>query len=213
MPPPEKTVGFGFGKATQPKRRKIHLWAPIPTFYGGRSPNRLKRFHTVRDCRAKIAKTGSKSHSVSSGASGAYEACESLSMEGERSFFGVLDQALAGEYRLFAKVRLADVVHPVQGPSRSGRQAAFNRISAKHVDFVLCVPASLRVVGVVELDDKSHRRLYRGLRDGLVDAALAGAGIPTIRVVARPTYSPVQLRDEVSRAVRPQRAVGRPAKG
>src|ERR1044071_2895641 len=101
----------------------------------------------------------------------------------------------------------------VQGPSRSGRQAAFNRISAKHVDFVLCVPASLRVVGVVELDDKSHRRLYRGLRDGLVDAALAGAGIPTIRVVARPTYSPVQLRDEVSRAVRPQRAVGRPAKG
>jgi hypothetical protein len=98
----------------------------------------------------------------------AYEACGSLLTEGERSFFGVLDQALAGEYRLFAKVRLADVVRPVHGPSRSGRQAAFNSISAKHVDFVLCDPASLRVVGVVELDDKSHRRLDRGLRDGVV---------------------------------------------
>src|SRR5438046_32622 len=86
----------------------------------------------------------------------------SLLTEAERSFFGVLDQALAGEYRLFAKVRLADVVRPVQGPSRSGRPAAFNSISAKHVDFVLCDPSSLRVVGVVELDDKSHRRLDRG---------------------------------------------------
>src|ERR1044071_2895639 len=128
LPPPEKRVGVGFEKSTQPKRRKIHLWAPIPTFYGGRSPNRLKRFHTVRDCRAKIAKAGSNSHSVSSGASGAYEACESLSMEGERSFFGVLDQALAGEYRLFAKVRLGDAGHPVPGPRRSrGRAAAGGR--------------------------------------------------------------------------------------
>src|SRR5881394_359412 len=118
------------------------------------------------------------SSTVDRGAWNAYEACDSLLTEGERSFFGVLDQALAGEYRLFAKVRLADVVRPVQGSSRSGRQGAFNSISAKHVDFVLCDPASLKVVGVVELDDKSHRRFDRGLRDSLVDAALADAGIP-----------------------------------
>src|SRR5881394_2166137 len=142
------------------------------------------------------------SSTVDRGAWNAYEACESLLTEGELSFFRVLDQALAGEYRLFAKVRLADVVRPVQGPSRSGRQAAFNRISAKHVDFVLCDPASMRVVGVIELDDKSHRGLERGLRDTIVDAALAGAGIPIIRFAARQAYSPIQLRDEVRRTVR-----------
>jgi very-short-patch-repair endonuclease len=118
----------------------------------------------------------------------------------ERSFFGVLHQALASDYHLFVKVRLADIVRPVQGPSRSGRQAAFNRISSKHVDFVLCDLALLKVVGVIELDDSTHERFERGIRDGFVDSALTTAGIPVLRFSARHSYPLAQIREQVLKA-------------
>lgn len=127
----------------------------------------------------------------------AYEAVPALLTPAERSFFGVLQQALASDYQVFAKVRLADIVRPVRNPSRSGWQSAFNRITGKHVDFVLCDSERLGVVGVIELDDRTHDRFERGLRDNLVDSALADAGIPVLRVSARQSYSPAQIREQV----------------
>lgn len=127
----------------------------------------------------------------------AYEAIPALLTPAERSFFGVLQQALASDYQIFAKVRLADIVRPIRSPSRSGWQSALNRITGKHVDFVLCDPSSLGVVAVIELDDWTHERFERGVRDGLVDAALADARIPVLRVAARQSYSPVQIREQV----------------
>jgi hypothetical protein len=126
-----------------------------------------------------------------------YEAVLEFLSPAERSFFGVLQQAVASEYQIFAKVRLADIVRPARNPSRSGWQTAFNRITGKHVDFVLCEPGSLRVLAVIELDDRTHERFERGVRDNLVDSALANAGIPVLRVAARQAYSPVQMREQV----------------
>jgi very-short-patch-repair endonuclease len=57
----------------------------------------------------------------------------------------------------------------------------------------------LEIVGVIELDDKTHRRFERGIRDSLVDSALADAGIPVMRVAARQYYSPAQIREEVDK--------------
>ena len=132
-----------------------------------------------------------------SGSSPAYEAIPALLTAAERSFFGVLQQALASDYQIFAKVRLADIVRPIKSPSRSGWQSAFNRITGKHVDFVLCDSERLGIVAVVELDDRTHERLERGVRDSLVDSALADAGIPILRVSARQAYSPAQIREQV----------------
>jgi hypothetical protein len=134
---------------------------------------------------------------VTGGPAAAYEAAPALLTPAERSFFGVLQQALASDYQIFAKVRLADIVRPVRNPSRSGWQAAFNRITAKHLDFVLCDSARLQVVGVIELDDTTHARFERGVRDDLVDSALADAGIPILRIPARQSYSPAQVREQV----------------
>ena len=129
--------------------------------------------------------------------SGTYEAVSEFLTPAERSFFGVLEQAVASDYRIFAKVRLADIVRPVRNPSRSGWQSAFNRISAKHVDFVLCDSLCLGVMAVIELDDRSHERFERGIRDSLVDSALASARIPILRIPASRSYSPVQIREQV----------------
>ena len=87
----------------------------------------------------------------------------------ERSFFGVLRQAVGTEFHVFAKVRLADIVTPQKTRSRSAWQSAFNRISSKHVDFLLCETAGLSPVAVIELDDKSHSTFEAGFRDRCVD--------------------------------------------
>jgi hypothetical protein len=132
----------------------------------------------------------------------AYEAVPQLLTAAERSFFRVLRQALASDYVIFAKVRLADIVRPVRNPSRSGWQSAFNRITGKHVDFVLCDSARLDVVAVIELDDRTHKSFERGLRDDLVDSALADARIPVLRVSAQQFYALAHLRGQVDSLVR-----------
>lgn len=112
----------------------------------------------------------------------------------ERSFLGVLEQATGESQRVFGKIRLADVIKVNAGLTRSARQTAFNRISGKHLDFVLCDPTDLKVVAAIELDDKSHDAPRRQQRDSFVDAALGAAGIPMHHFSAKRSYSVREVR-------------------
>ena len=114
---------------------------------------------------------------------------DALFTPAERSFLGVLDQASAGRYRIFGKVRIADVVLPVKGLDRSAWTTVFNRIKAKHFDFVLCDPQTLKVKAVIELNDKSHLSSRRIERDELVGRACADAGLALRMVKAQRNYS------------------------
>ncbi len=69
-----------------------------------------------------------------------YDLQETLFSPAERSFLGVLDLAVGDQARVFAKVRVADVLTPETGMGKSKWQQAFNKISAKHVDYLLCHP-------------------------------------------------------------------------
>ena len=119
----------------------------------------------------------------------------------------MLQKAVGSDYQIFAKVRLADIVKPVFSPSRSGRQSAFNRITGKYVDFVLCDPESLRVRAVIELDDRTHKLFERGIRDSFVDSALADAGIPVLRVAAQAYYIPAQIQQQIQDLLRSEEKV------
>ncbi len=95
-----------------------------------------------------------------------YQSKNSLCSPAERSFLGVLDQLFADKYRVILKVRLADLLEIPKGVSKSLRQSALNRISSKHVDFVVCNKNDLSILGVIELDDQSHKSAKRQKRDG-----------------------------------------------
>ncbi|MFU8897219.1 MAG: DUF2726 domain-containing protein, partial [Gammaproteobacteria bacterium] len=83
----------------------------------------------------------------------------------ERSFLGVLQQAVGDQYRVFGKVRVADAASVKPMSDRRAWQRAFNKISAKHFDFLICGSDDLEIVAAVELDDKSHRNRQRQDRD------------------------------------------------
>ncbi|MEX2551956.1 MAG: DUF2726 domain-containing protein, partial [Actinomycetota bacterium] len=116
-----------------------------------------------------------------------YTVHSALFTDAERSFLGVLELALAENLRVFGKVRVGDLLQPAV--PAAGRQAAFNKVSSKHVDFVLCSPQDFRLVAVIELDDKSHSEPKRQSRDAFLDRAFQQAGLPIFRFPVQATYS------------------------
>ena len=83
----------------------------------------------------------------------------------ELAFYRVLEQAVGQTYSINSKVRLWDVLYvPRQDNSRSYE----NKISSKHVDFLLCDPVTMQPILAIELDDSSHDRKDRKDRDLVV---------------------------------------------
>jgi predicted RNA-binding Zn-ribbon protein involved in translation (DUF1610 family) len=124
-----------------------------------------------------------------------YHAKKFLLSSAERSFLGVLDQVLAnGNCRVFAQVRLADIVEVDKGLHRSAWQQAFNIISRKHVDFVVCQSDDMAILGAIELDDGSHQKVRRKDRDVVLGKIFAAASIPLLRVQAASSYAPNEIK-------------------
>jgi very-short-patch-repair endonuclease len=129
-----------------------------------------------------------------------YQSKDVLFSPAERSFLGALDKIVGEKYRIFAKVRLADIIDVQRGLSASARQRAFNRIAGKHIDFIVCNATDLSIVGAIELDDKSHLKKGRRERDQLLDKALDAAGVPVLRVKAQSTYSIKEVSSDLDSA-------------
>jgi len=85
-----------------------------------------------------------------------YVPAKALFSPAERSFLGVLDQAVGPGHRVFGKVRVADLASVKSGLGTAARQGALNRVAAKHFDFVVCRASNLSVICAVELNDISH---------------------------------------------------------
>lgn len=113
----------------------------------------------------------------------------------ERSFYGILNQAVKHDAVVLGKVRVADILSPSEGLGRSSWQKAFNRIASKHFDYVICAPDTLSVLAVVELDDRSHAKGSRAERDRFLDAACAAAGVDLHRFPAAASYRISEVRN------------------
>jgi hypothetical protein len=125
----------------------------------------------------------------------------------ERSFFGVLQQAVGAERLIFAKVRVADVLSPERGLQGARWQRAFNRISAKHFDFLLCDAAEISPLIAIELDDASHGSDRAQARDSLIESACASAGLPLLRIRAQDAYVPADIAAQIDERLRPPEAL------
>lgn len=122
-----------------------------------------------------------------------YQKQPALFTPAERSFFGVLTQAVGKDFQVFGKVRVADVLAVRGGLDNQARTRAFNQISAKHFDFVLCAPGDLSVLCAIELNDGSHQRNDRKDRDTFLLNACNVAGLPLINFEARRAYVATEI--------------------
>lgn len=130
----------------------------------------------------------------------AYSRQKSLFTRAELSFYRALQEATTDQYLVFGKVRVADVLKP-QTENRGDWQRAFNKISAKHFDFVLCDRDSLKVLAAVELDDSSHQRVDRIKRDDFLNQAVESAGLPLIRFPVQTAYDREAIQRHIAQTL------------
>lgn len=124
-----------------------------------------------------------------------YQKRPSLLTPAETKFYRVLQGAVAGDWPIFAMVRLADLIQ-VKAKT-PGFQRWFNPIVGKHIDFVVCDPDTLEPRLAIELDDASHDTPKRIERDRIVNAALDAAGLPLLRVRVAGSYNQGELRKSI----------------
>ena len=74
----------------------------------------------------------------------------------EISFYHVLASMIGSRAVICPKVRLADIFFVLR--SSENYMSHRNRITQRHLDFLLCKPNSMEPILGIELDDASHSR-------------------------------------------------------
>ncbi len=115
----------------------------------------------------------------------------------EMHFFQTLRTAVNGRAALSTKVNLSDLFW-VKTDDQSRKRIYTNKIDRKHVDFLLCDPATMRPLVAIELDDKSHQRADRQERDGLVNNVFLAAGLPLLHIIARRDYNSEEIASQLA---------------
>lgn len=82
---------------------------------------------------------------------------------------------------VFTKMRLADLLYIPKGTENE--KAWFNRIKAKHIDFIF-VDSNYKVRLLVEIDDQTHNRADRQARDEEVDEIFRQQGLEVLHLRA-----------------------------
>lgn len=104
-----------------------------------------------------------------------YKIREILTPNEKKNFAILKPIAYDLDLHIFVKVRLADIIEHIDKEDYS----AFNKIKAKHIDFVLC-DYDLNIIACIELQDKSHEREDRKERDIFVRESLEECDIMLI---------------------------------
>lgn len=141
-----------------------------------------------------------------------YEKREQLLTAAEVRFLRVLEEVCEDQFRIFAQVRLADVLNVCDGLAPQTQRTAQYQINGKHVDYVLCHPKSLAIVAAVELDDSSHQRPDRQQRDHFLNEACRLAGLPLLRVPVQARYDADDIREVLQDLLKSRRKASKASK-
>jgi hypothetical protein len=102
----------------------------------------------------------------------------------ESSFFEVL-YPIATKHNLYVliKPRIADFITVTVERYKKGSDfnKYFNQIAKKHIDFLICNKDFKPILGF-EIDDKTHSKHDRIVRDSFVDGLYKSVGLPTFHL-------------------------------
>ena len=117
-----------------------------------------------------------------------------LMSKAELSFYGCLAKIIGNEEVIHCKVRLADILKTNER-SKKRRRIGFNKISNKHLDYVIADRKTGEIKFAIELDDKSHENEKRVVRDNFLNSACKVADLKLLRIKAKSAYNLEELSE------------------
>lgn len=128
-----------------------------------------------------------------------YALRQALFSPDEAAFLAALDEAVGGDFRVFGKVRLTDLVTARRGVGKRALDQASARLDRLRVDFLVCSRESASVVCACELTGGKSRKL-RG-PDKALGRACDALRLPLVRVQVAETYSSKALAEQIYTAI------------
>lgn len=126
-----------------------------------------------------------------------YRLNSSILTKTELSFFKILRSAVPAEFHITIKPRIADFIS-----TKPYDHSSFNRISRKHVDFLICSSHDLSPVLAIELDDSSHQAQKVKNRDRFIETLYAEVSLPILRIPVTRFYKLSQLKSQILRHIK-----------
>jgi hypothetical protein len=117
----------------------------------------------------------------------------------QRAFGAVLERAVGQGYRVYAKVRAADIIEVDRRLDRRARERAGEHLAEQVFDFVICTRETSGIVCAVNLASRS--RLSRRPPKDRLDRICAAAKLPFVRFRESDVYSVVEIEEQVFSAM------------
>lgn len=138
-----------------------------------------------------------------------YVADEVLFSPPQRAFLAVLERALGSDYRVYGRVRVAEVIGLRRRLDRAARRRAYARLGERQFDFLVCRAGSGAIACAVNLLPRA--RLGRGLRPDTLERVCLAAGLPFVRLREADDYVEAELAQRVHAAMAAMAALRPPA--
>jgi uncharacterized protein DUF2726 len=123
---------------------------------------------------------------------------KSLLSPPELAFYNVLKAAIGDRFVILLKISVRDLCEITH---HELRQAAFNRVAAKQIDFVLCDQTTLSPVVAIELDDSTNLPRDRAERDVFINELFRVIGVALIRHRLQTVYDTAAIERWIDSAL------------
>jgi len=123
---------------------------------------------------------------------------KSLLSPAELEFYNVLKLAVGDRFLILLKVSVGDLCEITH---REVNQAAFDRLAAEQMDFVLCDQTTLAPVVAIELDDSTLYGRDRAERDAFMKELFRVIGVALIHQRVQMGYDPAAIARWVDAAL------------
>lgn len=131
-----------------------------------------------------------------------YQKYTALFSPDDRVFYEALKEAVGDNYEIFGKIRVADIVLPKKGSSRSDARLAFSPIAGRHFDFVLCDKKNLAVACAIQLRDKTNPARQAEDQKRPLQSVCEAVALPFVRFDIKADYQVPEIREKLLSALR-----------
>ena len=125
-----------------------------------------------------------------------YKINNNIFTETEKNFYKIL-KLITDDLNLniLSKVRLADIIY-----TENKNYKYFNKIKAKHIDFVL-IDEEGNIKLLIELDDKTHNNYDRKQRDKFINEIFENEKIKLLRIPVQYTYNLQEIKQKIKESI------------